>query len=369
MTSILKSMTGGSTVSVLISFINFLTFVILPSFVTYKSSFAVFSEANIYSGFYNAIIATSAGSVALLVLNKKNYFHTRLYLMMSLIFMIFFIIWSDSQETRLIIAYALLSLQNYSISSQRYLNDRFLIVSKLAFQPVTFLLSIILQESLGIKFDWTTLFLVCSIASLVVCRREIVNTFSTIMRFKDSPDTKRLIYLVLACSSLPLLVQMDLPFIKINNLDIAYYSIVHKIIYSIPIAIVGVNVPILLSIFEKGDRIGFVKMSLSISLITSFIAAIVMFLLDFMTDISFELSLALAVIFIISTYSFLNILLSVLAIITSSNVFFIVFSLIIISCLGYFFYVFEYFIIYKGILFMIYSLAVLKIYFFKKIYE
>ena len=114
----LKSIANGAGASILISVISFISFVILPSYASYTSDFKIFGEANIYSGFYNSSIAVAAGSVALLTLHSKNKSFVRLYFLISFLIIVPFLIWSDWRESELIVAYAVLSVQGYVITSQ-----------------------------------------------------------------------------------------------------------------------------------------------------------------------------------------------------------------------------------------------------------
>lgn len=369
MIAIFKRIAVGSLASFLISFVNFITFAVLPSYVAYMSDFAVFGEANIYSGFYNSIIATAAGSVALLTLNSKNNSHVKLYCLTSLLVTAFFLLWSGWRESELIFAYAILSVQNYSITSKRYLADKISTAYKLSFHPIMFFLSVSLQESFGFKLAWTSLYLYCAIFSFLLWRYELCMIIRKAMEFENTLDFKRLGYLLLSCSALPLLVQMDLLFIKIHGLDIAYFSVVHKIIYSIPIAIVGINIPVFVDIYEKGKREEFVMMIMIVTVAVSFLTVATLVSLNAFTDIYFDTRIILSVIFISATYSFLNLMLSVVVIIRGREMFYMVFGIILISALGYFLEEYTYFIIYKSTIFIASSVVMLKLYFSAKSHE
>ncbi len=369
MNNIYKSITNGAGASFLTSAINFTSFIILPSYASYTSDFTIFSEANIYSGFYNSVIAVSAGSVALMTLHTKSISYTRLYFLISFLIIVGFLLFSEWRESELILAYAILSIQNYIIVSKRYLSDSGYTAYKLAFQPVIFFLSVSLQKTVGWDFAWTTLYLYCAIFSLMVCRHELRMIINKIMRFENNLDFKRLVYLLLSCAALPLLVQMDLPFININNLDIAFYSVAHRIAYSIPVAITGINVPLLVGIYEHSTRQKFMYTAMIITLAVCFMVTAILVFLNLFSDIYFDNLLIASILFLSASYAFINIMLSVGAIIYSRKVFYIVSTIILVSSFGYFFQSYVSFIIYKGIILLLATVIIFKFKMFEKIHE
>ena len=369
MIKVFKRIASGAGASFLISAINFISFVILPSYASYTGDFAIFSEANIYSGFYNSTIAVAAGSVALLTLHSENNSHVRLYCLISLLMIVLFLLWSEWRESELILAYAILSVQSYVITSKRYLFDQVSTAYKLAFHPIMFILCVSLQESVGVKLAWTSLYLYCAIFSVILWRYELFMIIGKAITFENNLDFTRLGYLLLSCAALPFLVQMDLPFLKMRDLDIAYFSIIHKIIYSIPVAITGINLPLLVDLYEKGTRREFVMIMITIAVAVSCLTTATLMCLNIFTNIHFDKLLIMSIIFISGTYAFLNIMLSIAVIISSRKSFYVVLGIIFISSFGYLFESFRYFIIYKGLIFLIASMAFFKYFFMAKSHE
>lgn len=362
MKEFLKTILNAGTASFVVSAVNFLTFVILPSYFLFKDDFAAFADANIFSGFYNSIIATSAGSVALFAITSKNKSFVTIYLVLTVIIFFIFLFWADTREAQLILGYLLLSIQNFSITSKRYLNDKVFTAYKLTIQPAIFLFFIFFQDFFGINLGWTSLFLLSSIISVLIINKDFFYSINIIRYFESKYNPKRLYYLLLASSSLPLLVQMDLPYIKIYDLDVAYFSIIHKLIYSIPVAIIAINIPTLIKIYSSGNHKVYINLLILISFITAVVSIFIMLALNIYTDIFIDLVMIFSVAYITFSYSFLNAILSVLSILESKEVFYIVFLIAMASCFGYLFNEFKFFIIFKATVFMIFSIYLKMIY-------
>ena len=365
----LKSIANGAGASILISVISFISFVILPSYASYTSDFKIFGEANIYSGFYNSSIAVAAGSVALLTLHSKNKSFARLYFLISFLIIVPCLIWSDWRESELIVAYAVLSVQGYVITSQRYLLDKVSTAYKLSFHPIIFMLCVSLQESFGVSLPWTSIYLYCAVFSVILWRYELCMTIRKTMAFKNNLDLKRLGYLLLSCAALPFLVQMDLPFLKYHELDIAYFSIVHKIVYSIPVALTAINLPLIVNVYEKGTRRDFLMIAIIISSAVLFLVIATLVGLNVFTDIYFDRVLIMSIVFISVTYAFLNLMLSIAAIVTSRISLYVTLVIIMIASLGYFFQSFGFYIIYKGAIFLVASIVMVRYFVLLRIFQ
>jgi len=296
MSTTLRYLSLPVLVSFAISFLSFSTFVLIPSLFgleVYRS----FAESNVYAGIFNAAIATSSSVFAINAAITGRSQLLKLYIYLSytlgLGFILLFLALGETGILFLVLAY----LVNIEISRmvnyirQKYNNIK--VLAWLILQPLLFLLLIIVAFFILTDVEWEVLFLISSLITLFVSKVYISDEVGFSFPGVTTSRVLGVGTIILSASLIPMVIQLDLLYFDYIRVDIAQYSVYHKVIYSIPIALTGLLIPTFVTFLKEEKTKTFIKSMFGLSVL-SFVACLTVLLaLEGFKKIAFDLDMAI----------------------------------------------------------------------------